>query len=66
MANSSTAHNSELFSSIQDADAQILQGGQGNGQSIPPVSKAFIGLVLLNRFGTIPQYLQSLKMMGWT
>ena len=64
MANSSTAHNSELFSSIQDADAQVLQGG--NGQLIPPVSKAFIGLVLLNRFGTIPQYLQSLKMMGWT
>lgn len=64
MANSSTAHNSELFSGIQDADAQVLQGG--NGQSITPVSKAFIGLVLLNRFGTIPQYLQSLKMMGWT
>ena len=70
MANSSTAHNSELFSGIQDAEAQILQGGQ-NGQQIPPdvlVSRGFLGLLLLDRVGTTFQYLISLKkpMMPWT
>ena len=61
MARHSTAHSPELFSSIQDMDAQALQGG---GLNVPPdvlISRGFLAILLYNRLGSVPAYLISLK-----